>query len=209
MTSGIDRRAHWERVFEERGPAGVSWYEESPRMSLEMIDLAGVRPHEAVLDVGGGSSPLAGALLARGFADVTVLDLAEAALRAARGRLGPEGATVEWIHRDVLDWAPERTYELWHDRAAFHFLVDDASRERYLATARSALCPGGYAVIGTFAQGGPMACSGLPVARYDAEALGDAFGPEFSVVASRRDEHRTPAGATQAFTWVALRRRGP
>jgi SAM-dependent methyltransferase len=208
VTSGIDRRAHWDRVFEERGPAGVSWYEQSPDMSLEMIELAGIGPHEAVLDVGGGASPLAGALLARGFDDVTVLDLSEVALLAARAGLGPAGARVDWIRADVLDWTPGRTYGLWHDRAVFHFLVEVESRERYLATARSALRSGGHAVIGTFAEDGPATCSGLPVARYDAHALADALGPEFAIVGSRRDEHRTPGGTVQAFTWVTLQRRG-
>jgi len=207
VTSDIARRAHWDRVFEERGPTGVSWYEQSPRMSLKMIDLAGVGRHEAVLDVGGGASPLAGALLARGFDDLTVLDLSEVALLAARAGLGPAGAHVRWLRTDVLDWIPSRTYGLWHDRAVFHFLVDVQSRERYLATARSALHPGGHAVIGTFAEDGPTTCSGLPVARYDAQALADSLGPEFTIVGSCRDEHRTPSGTIQAFTWVALQRR--
>jgi SAM-dependent methyltransferase len=208
VTSAIDRRAHWDRVFEERGPAGVSWFEQSPGMSLEMIDLAGIGPHEAVLDVGGGASPLAGALLARGFDDVTVLDLSEVALLAARAELGPEGDRVDWIRADVLDWTPRRTYGLWHDRAVFHFLVDVDARERYLATARSALRFGGHVVIGTFAEDGPTTCSGLPVARYHAQALAAALGPDFTIVASRRDEHRTPGGTAQAFTWVTLQRRG-
>jgi ubiquinone/menaquinone biosynthesis C-methylase UbiE len=178
-------------------------------MSLEMIDLAGAGPHDAVVDAGGGTSPLAGALVARGFADVTVLDLSETALRAAREGLGTKGAAIEWIHADVLDWVPERSYDLWHDRAVFHFLADVGSRRRYLAAARSALRPGGCAVIGAFAKDGPARCSGLPVTGYDAPALADAFGPEFSVVGSRRDEHRTPGGASPMFTWVALRRTGP
>jgi hypothetical protein len=129
--------------------------------------------------------------------------------RAAREGLGTKGAAIEWIHADVLDWVPERSYDLWHDRAVFHFLADVGSRRRYLAAARSALRPGGCAVIGAFAKDGPARCSGLPVTRYDAPALADAFGPEFSVVGSRRDEHRTPGGASQMFTWVALRRTGP
>jgi SAM-dependent methyltransferase len=207
VTSGFDRRAHWDRVFAERGPTGVSWYEQSPRMSLEMIDLAGTGPHEAALDVGGGASPLAGALLARGFDDLTVLDVSEVALQTARGGLGPAGARVRWIRADVLDWIPSRTYGLWHDRAVFHFLVDVESRERYLATARSALRSGGHAVIGTFAEDGPTTCSGLPVARYDAQAVAGALGPEFNIVGSRRDEHRTPSGTIQPFTWVTLQRR--
>ena len=204
----MDRRKYWEGVFEARGPAAVSWYERSPRMSLEMIDLAGIEPHQAVLDVGGGASPLSGALLVRGFADVTVLDLSEVALQASRAELGPAGSQVEWIRADVLDWTSERTYGLWHDRAAFHFLVEVESRERYLATARLTVRPGGHVVIGTFAEDGPTTCSGLPVARYNAQALADAFGPEFTSIGTRRDEHRTPGGTIQAFTWVALRRRG-
>jgi SAM-dependent methyltransferase len=207
VTSGADRRRHWDRVFEEHGPAGVSWYERSPRMSLEMIGLTGVGPQEAVMDVGGGASPLAGALLARGFGDVTVLDLSEVALLTAPARLDPVEARVRWVHADILDWIPDRTYKLWHDRAVFHFLVDAEDRERYLATTRSAVRPGGHLVVGTFAEDGPATCSGLPVARYDAQGLVDAFGAEFALVGSRRDEHRTPGGSRQSFTWVAMRRR--
>ena len=208
VTSGVDRRLHWDRVFEERGPAGVSWYERSPRMSLEMIGLTGAGPQEAVVDVGGGASPLAGALVARGFGDVTVLDLSEVALLTARARLDPAGAGVRWVHADVLDWTANRTYGLWHDRAVFHFLVDADDRERYLATTRSAVRPGGHVVVGTFAEDGPATCSGLPVARYGTQALVDAFGAEFALVGARRHEHRTPGGSVQPFTWVAMRRRG-
>ena len=176
-------------------------------MSLEMIGLTGIGPQEAVLDVGGGTSPLAGALLARGFADVTVLDLSEVALQTSRARLGPADARVRWVHADILDWIPDRTYGLWHDRAVFHFLVDAEDRERYVTTARSAVRPGGSVVVGTFAEDGPATCSGLPVARYDTQALADAFGAGFALVGSRRHEHRTPGGSVQPFTWVAMRRR--
>lgn len=207
VTSGLDRRRHWDRVFGERAPTDVGWYERSPRMSLDMIGLAGVGPDEAVLDVGGGTSPLAGALLARGFTDVTVLDLSEIALLTSRAALGPAGARVEWVHADVLDWIPDRTYGLWHDRAVFHFLVDAEDRRRYVTAARSAVHPGGHAVVGTFADDGPAACSGLPVARYGAPALADAFGGGFALLGSHRDEHRTPGGSAQSFTWVAMRRR--
>jgi 2-polyprenyl-3-methyl-5-hydroxy-6-metoxy-1,4-benzoquinol methylase len=207
VTSAVDRRRHWDRVFDERGPTGVSWYERSPLMSLEMIGLAGIGTREAVLDVGGGASSLAGTLLARGFSDVTVLDLSEVALQASRAQLGPVGARVRWVHSDVLDWIPDRTYGLWHDRAVFHFLVDAEDRERYLTTARSAVRPGGHAVVGTFAEDGPATCSGLPVARYDAQALADAFGAGFALLGARRQEHRTPGGAVQSLTWVTMRRR--
>jgi SAM-dependent methyltransferase len=172
-----------------------------------VIDLTGIGPDEAVLDVGGGAAPLAGALLARGFADLTVLDLSVVALQASRARLGPAGARIRWVQADVLDWIPDRSYGLWHDRALFHFLVDAEDRERYVTTARSAIRPGGHAVVGTFAGDGPATCSGLPVARYSAHALADSFGAGFALVDFRRQEHRTPGGSVQFFTWVAMRRR--
>ena len=176
-------------------------------MSLEMIDLVGVGPREAILDVGGGAAPLAGSLLGRGFEDVSVLDLSQQGLSAAAQALGAEGSRVEWIRADILDWSPPRTYGLWHDRAVLHFLVDARSRARYRETLLAALRPGGHVVVGTFAEDGPARCSGLPVARYDAEALAGVFGPGFATVARSRDEHSTPSGARQAFTWLALRRR--
>lgn len=206
MTSAEGRRAHWERVYEERGPAGVSWYEPSPRMSLVMIDALGVGPGDGVVDVGGGASPLAGALVGRGFTDVTVLDVSDAALAAARATLGADGSAVEWIRADVLDWIPDRTYGLWHDRAAFHFLTDPDSRDRYVTAALAVVRAGGLAVIGTFAEDGAPRCSGLPVARYEATALGRAFEAGFTIVDARRDDHLTPGGAVQPFTWVSLRR---
>lgn len=206
MTAGAERRRHWDRIFDERGPARVSWYERSPRMSLEMIELAGADRDDSVLDVGGGAAPLAGALLERGFADVTVLDVSAVALRAARAALGGAAERVAWLEADVLDWTPLRRYRLWHDRAVFHFLTDPADRQRYVAAARAALAPGGLLVIGAFAEDGPTTCSALPVRRYGPAALAEAFGDPFVPVAARRDEHCTPGGSVQAFTWAALRR---
>lgn len=206
MTSARERREHWERVYDERGPAGVSWYEPSPRMSLAMIDALGVGPSAAVLDVGGGASPLAGALVERGFTDVTVLDVAAAALAAARAALGAAGAAVEWVRADVLEWAADRTYGLWHDRAVFHFLTEPGARDRYAAAARAAVPSGGHVVVGAFAEDGPSSCSGLPVTRHGATSIARALGEGFAPVDARRADHVTPRGAIQPFTWVALRR---
>jgi SAM-dependent methyltransferase len=203
MASAEDRRSHWNDVYATRGSA-VSWFERAPRISLGLIDALGVTPDEAVVDVGGGASPLAGALVRRGFADVTVVDVSEVALRAARRDLGPAAAGVRWIRADVLDWDPGRAFGLWHDRAAFHFLVDPAARERYLATAAAAVRPGGHLVLGTFAEDGPARCSGLPVARYDVAALRALLAPAFALVEGRRAGHRTPRGARQAFTWASF-----
>lgn len=159
---------------------------------------------EAVVDVGGGASPLGARLVERGFTDVTVLDLSEPALAAASR---PAAATaVTWLVEDVRSWQPHRRYGLWHDRAAFHFLVEPADRSRYLDVLDGALEPNGAVVIATFASDSPEQCSGLPVVRYDVAGLVAALGPRFELVEERREEHRTPRGAVQPFTWVALRR---
>ncbi len=206
VIAGSDLRRHWDGRYARRGPREVSWFEESPEMSLAMIDALDVDPAGAVVDVGGGASGLAGALLARGFTDVTVVDVSEVALQAARERLGEDASRIAWRRADILEWTPDRPLELWHDRAVLHFLTDPVPRERYIASVRSAVRPGGGLVIGTFAEDGPVSCSGLPVARYDAGALAALFAPGFAPIATRRHEHRTPDGALQAFTWVSLRR---
>lgn len=199
--------AHWERAYRERGATAVSWFETSPRMSLEMLDALGTGPDRSVVDVGGGASGLAGVLAARGSRDVTVLDVSRRALDAAAAAL-PPGADVTLLCRDVLEWEPERTYDLWHDRALFHFLVEPLERERYVATAGRAVAPGGAVVVAAFAPTGPERCSGLPVARQDASAIAAAFGDGFELVDAREDAHMTPGGTTQVFTWAALRRAG-
>jgi SAM-dependent methyltransferase len=148
-------------------------------------------------------------LLARGFSDITVLDIAESALAASRLRLGAAGERVHWLAADVIAATlPEAHFGLWHDRAVFHFLVDAQARARYVAQAARAMRPGGYAILATFAADGPERCSGLPVCRYDAAALAHAFEPAFTRVSDARDVHTTPWGSTQAFTYVVLRRTG-
>ncbi len=157
----------------------------------------------SVLDVGAGESRLADRLVADGYADVTVLDVSAAALGAVRARLG---GRVAYVAADVLDWAPEREYDLWHDRAMFHFLTDDGARRAYASVARAALRPGGWLVLGAFAADGPESCSGLSVQRHDAGALAARFAEGFAPRASEREAHVTPAGATQWFTWLTLQR---
>ena len=162
MRAAEDRRAHWERVFAERGPAEVSWFEPAPRTSLEMIDALGVGPGAGVVDVGGGASRLAAALAARGFSDVTVLDLSERALQASHEEAGAAPPGVAWIRADVLEWTPSRAFDLWHDRAVFHFMTSEEQRRRYVEQVLHALKPGGFAIVGAFGPEGPSECSGLP-----------------------------------------------
>jgi trans-aconitate methyltransferase len=159
-----------------------------------------------VIDIGGGASRLVDSLVEMNFRDITVLDLSESALASAKARLGRRADHVEWIVADVTSWEPQRIYDLWHDRAAFHFLTDERDRAAYIARLTKSLKPGGHAIIATFAPDGPERCSGLPVMRYDAEGLGLALGGAFELIETRRDEHLTPWGSKQRFQFSLFRR---
>jgi SAM-dependent methyltransferase len=197
--------AHWDEAFAQ-GDTTRSWFQAAPGMSLRMLDAAGVTPADSVIDVGGGTSPLAGALLGRGFGDVTVLDISAAAMEHARRRLGPRADQVHWLAADIRVWRPARRFAAWHDRAAFHFLTAEPDRRDYRRALAEATAPGAVAVVGCFAPDGPQHCSGLPVARYGPGDLAAELGPDWEPVAQDREEHTTPAGQAQPFTWVALRR---
>lgn len=197
---------HWEQVYRSRRPDEVSWYEASPDVSLRLV--ASVAPDPvAIIDVGGGTSSLADRLVAAGWTDLTVLDVSGQALDVLRRRLATGSTAITLVRADVLDWRPDRTFDVWHDRAVFHFLTSADARSRYLRTAERAVPPGGAVVVATFAPDGPERCSGLPVCRYDQEGLVAQLGDAFEVVHGERVEHVTPGGATQPFTWVVARRR--
>jgi trans-aconitate methyltransferase len=196
---------HWDAAYAQ-GDDTRSWFEKQPGMSLQMLDAAGVVPADAVIDVGGGASALTGALLARGFRDLTVLDISAAGMRYARDRLGERAKLAHWLAADVLSWHPPRRYQAWHDRAVFHFLTAGEHRQQYRRTLERATAPGAIAVFGCFAPGGPRHCSGLPVARYGPAELARQIGTSWQVISQDREEHLTPAGAPQPFTWLALRR---
>lgn len=204
--SGLGERGHyWDGIYRDKEPTEVGWYQPQPAVSLELIESLGLAHDAPIIDVGAGASNLVDALLDRGFTDISLLDVSTVALDLVRQRL--TGTTnVEYLHADVLSWRPTRRYALWHDRAVFHFLVDAADRSRYLDTMRAALAFDGLAIIATFGQDGPERCSGLPVARYSAEALIDLLGSDFVITATRAQRHVTPAGHPQPFTWVAARR---
>ena len=208
---GTAQREHWDAVYSSRSEQEVSWYQADPRLSAELItDAAAAMAagrRSAVIDAGGGTSALAGRLAAAGFTDVTVVDISAAALAAARRRPGSGQAT--WINADLLAWQPPRAYQIWHDRAVFHFLTSPADRAAYLHTLRAALPGGGAIILATFAADGPAHCSGLPVARYDtaglAAELAAAFGDAITITGRRGEQHRTPAGVLQPFTWITAR----
>lgn len=204
--AGIERADHWREVYMRRGDTQVSWFSADPACSLELIDAAGVDPALPAVDVGAGAARLVDALLGRGFIDVTALDVSDDGLAHTRARLGPDAHRVRCVVADVLDWVPDHVFGLWHDRAVFHFLTDPADRQRYRDLLADALSPGALVVIGTFAADGPESCSGLPTARYTPAGLAAELGDGLQVVAQRREEHRTPWGVVQPFTWLALRR---
>ncbi len=202
----VSRRNHWENVYATKGENEVSWFQDAPEPSLQLIELVGTTRSSAIIDIGGGASRLVDCLVSRGYEDVTVLDLSEAALASARSRIGEEANRVTWIAADVTAWAPSRTYDVWHDRAAFHFLNLPNDQIAYVARLRLALRPGGHAIIGTFAPDGPERCSGLIVSRYDAHSLAAMLGSGFELIDSRRHEHVTPWGAMQKFQFSTFRR---
>jgi SAM-dependent methyltransferase len=203
-----DQAAHWQGTYAERTPAEMSWTEAVPATSLELIAEAAPPEDAAILDLGGGRSRLAGELLAAGHTDVTVADISSTALERARAELGAAAERVRWVEADVRDHDFGRRFDLWHERAVFHFMVDEEDRAGYLATLRRSLRPGGDLIVATFGPQGPTECSGLPVARYDAEALARTLGTDYRVLSSRLVDHTTPRGKAQQFSYVHLRRRG-
>lgn len=202
--SDADPRAHWQTVYATKGEGEVSWFQASPIISLEFIRATGAGRAASIIDIGGGVSRLVDALLDAGFTDLSVLDLADQALATSQARLGARAARVRWIAADVTTWNPPRIYDVWHDRAAFHFLTGPAERAAYAARVVKAVRPGGHVIIATFAPDGPERCSGLPVVRHDAGSLADMLGPAFTLVESRRHDHRTPTGIIQKFQFSSF-----
>jgi 2-polyprenyl-3-methyl-5-hydroxy-6-metoxy-1,4-benzoquinol methylase len=204
MNSG--RLAHWQNVYKEKAENQVSWFQENPAISLELIEAVHPKFDSAIVDIGGGASRLVDRLAREGYRDLTVLDVSESAIAMAKARMGEPAEAVKWIVADVTQWEPTRRYDLWHDRAAFHFLTQAPDRNAYVECLASALRPGGHAIIGTFAMDGPERCSGLPVVRYDAAFLSATLGNAFALVETRRHDHRTPMGGVQRFQFSIFHR---
>lgn len=208
MTEPTSRQAHWQNVYLTKPVDRVSWYRPHLDASLELLERAGFSVQSRLIDVGGGASTLVDDLLARGATHVTVLDVSAEALAIARRRVGAGERDVTWLASDVLDAAlPQGGFDIWHDRAVFHFLTDPADAARYAAQVAHAVRPGGYAIIAGFAPDGPERCSGLPVARRSAEDIAAVLAPSFELLAKRAEQHVTPAGSVQSFAYALLRRR--
>lgn len=205
---GFDRKQHWEGVYRDKVASETSWYQLIPRLSLAMIRNTGFGPEAALIDVGGGASRLVDYLLDAGYKDLTVLDLSLAALEQASQRLGDRAARVKWVESDVTAFKADRPFDIWHDRAAFHFLTAAEDRRRYMNVLNAAVGPGGQAIIATFAPGGPEKCSGLDIIQYDAGKLGTELGPEFLLQEQQEEVHITPANREQLFCFFRFQRQG-
>lgn len=203
----MDNKQHWESVYGAKAADAVSWY--APHLSRSLAYIRKAAPDRAarIIDVGGGESTLVDDLLAEGWRALTVLDISERALEVTRRRLGPRGASVHWRSENLLDASlPAGRFDVWHDRAVFHFLTTDRERQQYVRQVLHALKPGGMAIVATFGPDGPEKCSGLPVARYGAAQLHGSFGEPFQLVESATEVHRTPWGTPQQFVYCFCRR---
>lgn len=202
----MSKKEHWEQVYHKRSPLEVSWYQAEPKLSLELIATTGLSPDAAIIDVGGGASTLVDALLQRQYQKLAVLDISGTALAHARARLGDQADSVEWFEADITRFKPPHAFDLWHDRAVFHFLTEADDRRHYVTSLKNTLNPGGHLIIATFAIGGPTQCSGLDIVQYDAGKLLEELGTDFQLIEERSETHKTPAAAEQKFTYFRLRK---
>jgi len=200
-------RSHWDEVYTAKDETVVSWYQPHSVRSLELIELAAPTHSASVIDVGAGASTLGDDLLKRGFADIAVLDVAETALTRSKTRLGKSAHKIKWIVADITRWTPPRTWDIWHDRAVFHFLTERSQQDAYIAALTAGTRPGATVIVSTFSLDGPQKCSGLPVQRYSPDTLARRLGQTtFSLATSMDEIHTTPGGSVQRFSYAVLRR---
>lgn len=206
MSTGT-RRDHWETVYSSKAFTDVSWFQPRPERSLRLVERTAVGRDEAIIDIGGGASTLVDHLLDDGFTDLTVLDVSGKSLEQAQERLGERAADVAWVVSDVTTFRPARTWQLWHDRAALHFLIDEQDRARYVEVLKTALAPGGHVVLATFGPDGPPKCSGLEIRRYSIDMVEELLGSEFALQCQELESHITPTESTQQFLYSCWTRR--
>ncbi len=202
----VERKAHWEEVYADRKPDEVSWFQTHPAKSLELVGLAGLSKDGAFIDVGGGASVLVDKLLEAGFKNLSVLDISANALAYAKERLGAKAGQVHWFEADILQFTPSQPFDLWHDRAVFHFLTDPDDRKKYVALMKRWVKVGGHVILAPFAADGPLKCSGLEVCRYDAASIKAELGADFELMRQDSEAHLTPWEKEQKFAYFLFRR---
>ena len=208
--SAVQQKEHWEQVYTTKPTTAVSWFQQHAEQSLRLIEATRVPLSASIIDVGGGASTLVDDLLTKGYTALTVLDISAAALQAAQVRLGVRASAVRWLLEDITAATlPQNAYDVWHDRAVFHFLTAAEQRQAYVRNVLRAVKPGGHVIVSTFAEDGPPQCSGLPVMRYSPGELHAQFGAAFQLVKHETEAHRTPSGAVQQFVYCYCRVSSP
>ncbi|WP_424493866.1 class I SAM-dependent methyltransferase [Salinimicrobium sp. GXAS 041] len=203
----MDRKEHWENIYKTKKLTDVSWYQPFPETSLTYIKGLELNKTAAIIDVGGGDSFLVDFLLAENYSNISVLDISEKSLKRAEQRLGERSAGVKWIHQDVLEYEPKEKFDLWHDRAAFHFFTLEEDVQNYIQVLKNATKSGSYCILGTFSKEGPNKCSGINVRQYSTSDLITLFSADFNVISCSNVTHKTPSGATQDFSFCNFQRK--
>ncbi|MGC2457821.1 MAG: class I SAM-dependent methyltransferase [Gallionellaceae bacterium] len=203
----MDLKQHWDEIYSSKAPDTVSWFQEHADLSVRLIHNTGLGKGAAIIDVGGGTSTLVDDLVAEGYTDLTVLDLSSTAIAVSKQRLGIHADAIHWMVGDITRIEfPIHRFDIWHDRAVFHFLTDPTDRHAYVKQVMKAVRPGGHVIVATFAEDGPDSCSGLPVMRYQPETLHDEFGDAFLLVEHEKEAHHTPSGTVQQFVYCYCRK---
>lgn len=203
----MQSKSHWENIYETKDTTQVSWFQQHPELSFQFIEQTRLDKAAHIIDVGGGASTLVDDLIANGYENVTVLDTSTAALQVAKQRLGSAASKVTWLEADITAAGlPTQFYDLWHDRAVFHFLTNPIDRANYIATVRRSVKTGGHVIVATFGLEGPLRCSGLQVIRYSPDSLHDEFGNDFELVDATEELHQTPFGTEQQFVYCYCRK---
>lgn len=202
----MSRKKHWEQVYTDKVPLEVSWFQNEPSLSLQLINDSGINKDAAIIDIGGGASRLVDHLLDQGYRNLAVLDLSSSAIQHAQARLGDQQSQVEWFVEDITEFKPSRKFECWHDRAVFHFLTDSADREKYKQCLQQGLLTGGHIIIATFAIGGPEKCSGLDIVQYDANKISSELGDAYELLDVHYELHITPAEKEQKFNYFHFKK---
>uniref|UniRef100_UPI00321762C3 class I SAM-dependent methyltransferase n=1 Tax=uncultured Draconibacterium sp. TaxID=1573823 RepID=UPI00321762C3 len=203
----MDRKKHWENIYETKKPDNVSWYQAHPTVSLNFLKEFAIPKSEKIIDIGGGDSLLVDHLLELGYTDITVLDISEAALDKAKQRLGTKASKIKWIAADAATFKPTEKYGFWHDRAAFHFLTKETEIKSYISTIQENLKSGGVLVIGTFSENGPKMCSGIEIKQYSENSMTERLKQSFEKVKCIHVDHKTPFESIQEFIFCGFRRR--
>jgi SAM-dependent methyltransferase len=205
MKMELDKKNHWETVYETKNPDQVSWTQEVPKMALDFIHSIKLDKTARIIDVGGGDSKLVDCLLDEGYENITVLDISAKALEKAQKRLGDKAKKVTWIESDITEFKPKTTFDLWHDRAAFHFLTTPEQIQKYIEIATQAIS--NYLILGTFSESGPLKCSGLEITQYNQEKLIAEFSSAFKKIKCKTENHKTPFGTFQNFLFCSFKKR--